>query len=329
MTKAIITLLVLFPMCIITHAQVLTKTKIDNGRTGYYTTKDGQLHGEYKSLYDNGNTKAEGKFYHNNRVGTWSILDSTGNKILEREYQNNFVYERTLPEFSKQENKLLFHKCLEVPVRLEDKTLEYYHLEEDNILYAVRNLNIILPENNPLLFKNNKILKLFINNQEIEGFEVYDIFGKYDKSTFEIESSDNLEVIAYKIHREFVLDKDRKIIETREIFISPVIQNINTKEIYPNNWFYFPNIRSELAKIEVSIPDCKLNIENISDLFFWLYNTEIIIKENKDFLENTKDIDNSIFTDKEKLDVHINNNNQKLLNRIEIEHKLWIKFIEE
>ncbi len=329
MTKTTITLIALVVLLINSQAQTSNKITLENGNMVSFNMKNGQFHGNYTSWYKNGKKKAEGKFYHNNRIGTWSVWDYNGNKKIEREYQNNMVYEKELPKISKKDANIFYNKYLSIPTRNDNQTLEYYHLEEDSILYAVRNTNIILPKNNPLLFENNNIIELLIENRKITEFATYDIFGKYDKSTFEIESSDNLKIIAYKIQREFVFDKNREIIETREVFISPVIQDIKTKEVLTDNWFYFPDIRPKLATIKVSAPDCTLDIENISDLFFWMYNSEIIIKENKDVFKNNKDIDNSIFTDINKLNEYLDSNNLKRINRIETEHALWLKFIDD
>ena len=93
--KRIISILFLTVISLALSAQ--KRVFVDKTLKYIYEKKNGIFDGEYKSLYSNGKTKAEGKFKDNMRTGTWKVYDSTGVLKMQREYKNNFGFTRTFP----------------------------------------------------------------------------------------------------------------------------------------------------------------------------------------------------------------------------------------
>ena len=62
--------------------------------------------------------------------------------------------------------------------------------------------------------------------------------------------------------------------EARVICISPILLDTITNTLYDDNWFYLENITPFLAKLPVENFDKKIDVPNISDIFFWKQNRD-------------------------------------------------------
>ena len=83
---------------------------------------------------------------------------------------------------------------------------------------------------------------------------------------------------------DFVYDKIRKVSEKRILGIAPVVKG-NDGKTTTLPWIYLPDIRTDLAAINLddsSLPD---NIKTLDDLFFFRYFSSRIYKEENPYLE--------------------------------------------
>jgi hypothetical protein len=309
------------------RAQMLKCCYNDTIKQCEYTLFNGQLHGDYSSWYNNGAKKSEGKFYCNNRVGKWKVWDSCGNLRAERNYENNFVYNRIRPKNPKDKSIKLLNQFLPVPQRNESSYFEYFYVRERNEIYKQRYLCVILPENNPELFYSDDILQFLVKNRENNDFIIYRITNSYEKKKFEIESATNLKIIAFKTTMDFTYDIERQIMQPRIIMISPIILDTITNQIFDYNWFYSGDLFPHLVKITIHNQYKKLDILNISDVFFWnCYSYKIVDKI--DFIKDAKlkDIKSTAYLDDEEMAMLLTNSEELLINAIETEHDYWIKY---
>lgn len=290
-----------------------------------YSMDKGLLNGEYISYYSNGNKKSEGKYSNNNRIGTWKAWDYTGELVIEREYTNNFEYESVTPK------KKEIQKTVYVPKKNKSNYFEYFELKEEKALFSVQTIEVILPEHNSQFFDSEDCLNLFFNHPDSENFKTFKTFDSFDsfqEKEFELYSAKNLKIVAYKIKRDYVFDSDRLLMESRITFISPVFLDIATKEIFDDNWFYYPNLRSYFAKADIKDKVVDTEMENIEDLFFWSNNSSKIVSmsTHKRTFSTTEDLDTELFSNKNTI-LKLSTDSEELqLTMIETEHDLWIKF---
>jgi hypothetical protein len=306
-------------------AQSSPKNFKDNSINCSYNTLDGKLHGKYISWHKNGQKKSEGQFYKNNRIGTWKVWDNKGNLRCSRKYKNNFEYTSIIPKKTKDASIKLLNKYPYIPERNKDAYFDLFELEETKAIYSKKYISIILPQDNPILFSKS-ILELFVANRDSDDFKNYNIFDRFQAKKFEINSLKDLKLIAYKTTKEYVYDLERQIMEARVICISPILLDTITNTLYDDNWFYLENITPFLAKLPVENFDKKIDVQNISDIFFWKQYSDLEIKNLIYQSEDYKDLDSSVFTDPNKLAELSKDCEKNTLTEIENEHSLWIEF---
>jgi antitoxin component YwqK of YwqJK toxin-antitoxin module len=291
-----------------------TKEYTSSDYKATYSVKDGLLHGKYISYYPNGTKKAEGEYYYNNRKGTWKLWDKNGNLVIERKYENNFSFESILPkkDYYKYE-----------PEINAAGHYDYYKLKEKDVIYSNLHHSIILKDNNEELFNNN-ILAILVNNRESENFKNYEVFDSFDAESFEINSTENLEIIAFEILYENIYDNERQLWETSINFISPVIKNNNTNQISHNYWFRFRKINPYLAENKINKENLPFSIKTVSDFFFWKQYSDIKIQCTNATSGNkctSSSID--IYSDIELFNKFTSTHEELLIKEIETEHNLW------
>ena len=75
-----------------------------------FTIIDGLLHGPYTSYYPNGHVKAKGEYKYNQRDGHWTLFDPDGKKLMVRDYDHMFEFERIYPPVPKKGPAALFNR---------------------------------------------------------------------------------------------------------------------------------------------------------------------------------------------------------------------------
>jgi len=237
-----------------------------NGKLVEYTTRNGQLDGAFNVFKNVNNEKiplVKGEMKNNCRIGYWTVYDENEtNKIaLQRLYHSPLEFEQLIPKPST--NKLVSFVQSEInpPLGLDkDGCKKYAYVTSADFIFSKRLYREIL-------FENNKFSPDEIINSLDDALEKKEIIC-YDTSNFTVVSDNNplhnfkKEIIGFRIKEDFFFDKNRKLSETRILGLAPIYFDSITNQKKEICWFYYPQIR----KILVKINDSRLN-SNLDNLF--------------------------------------------------------------
>jgi hypothetical protein len=213
------------------------------------------LKGRYTSFYTNGKKKAEGIFYNNQRVGIWTIWDSLGVKIIEREYNNSFYYKSHFPS-AKDQQAIVLKDQNTSPLELnEDGSAIYPHINERDVHWAKRIWTRITPEFNPDLFDDDRLYNLLAFSAQAGKIRMYDTLTDQftDSLSFEnFKKRRSGPIVAYEIKEDFFMDVNRGLAESRIIGICPLakVTSDGKTRLQPVAWFYYPEIRAILTQAQ-------------------------------------------------------------------------------
>lgn len=285
-----------------------------------YETTDGRFNGNYISYYKNGQKKSEGKFENNYRTGKWTVWDSKGKVIMQRVYENPFVFKQLIPEVPKDKPITL----LNIPqYNLEynkDGFINNFDFDERMVVWHKQIWRNLVPKDNPVLFENNKLFKLLNENILNKNITAYK-HSKPDEFLEEIELSDfdtsSLKVLYYNIREDYIFDNERLVLESRIIGICPVVINKKMKDTVALNLYliYFPDVRKYLAKELIQQNNLPAKVKTLDDLFFFRCFYGQISKESNvwDRPISKYKSGKEIQKEAEKIEIGI----------IETEHNLW------
>ena len=220
------------------------KATSDKGVNTVYTIQNGLFEGQYTSFHANGVKKSSGQFMHNLRKGAWTVWDSTGKMVHQRECENPISHKQIFPQpTAKAEN---------VSVTTNDKQSEGFvelpKVNEKNIVFSKMYWRTIMnKEQNPLLFENNRFLKFLTTNilsGKINAYRNSDrkwqklSIGEYQKRL----DSLNSEVVGFQIKETFYFDKQRQIGQIVILGVAPIIR-LKDGSTTPQYWVSMPAIR--------------------------------------------------------------------------------------
>ncbi|HXP52540.1 MAG TPA: hypothetical protein VN922_21485 [Bacteroidia bacterium] len=319
------------------EAQVQTKkydsSKVyQDGKTyAYYYTCDGMLDNKYVSYYYNGKKKAEGEFIDNNRVGKWSVWDSTGKLCAKRFYYNNYYYKTIVPDIPRGPAKLL-SAPLYKPTRNADSCYKWFYIEEWEIAWSKRTWSWFYYKDNPILGGNNKLFNLLYKQTVSNNIVTYKFTNQdFDRSfstTIDIVNNpiDTLlfSVIGFMTKEDWFYDVNYGLADCRILGLCPIAVRKHTNENDSVKWtklmadksisisgdtvclfwMYYPQVRKYLAKEKVVYPNIPYFINNLEDVFFWRY-------------YNTKIVSAGLFSP-------VRDNWQIKLKMIDREHDIWL-----
>jgi antitoxin component YwqK of YwqJK toxin-antitoxin module len=249
---------------------------------------NGVKNGSYKSWYSNGNPKAEGKFDHNNRVGVWTVWDSTGKRKVVREYKNNFEYTKVFPKRESAGPIELWDKPQLLPQRNPQGFYPFVFLEERSVAYSKRIWrNVIFDTSNPL-FGSDKLYHSLIDSIVSGKVKVYN--GSTDDEFRKELSAEMYKIISdttgkyisgFRIKEDAFYDKSRMLFETRIVGIMPVVKKKGiANDSTELGWIYFPTVRHILASLRVEHKFGYNKIQNLDDVFFFRSFKSVIYKES-------------------------------------------------
>jgi len=237
-----------------------------NGKLVEYTTRNGQLDGDFRVFKKVNNEKillVKGEMKNNCRIGFWTIYEENGtNKIvLQRLYHSPLEYERLIPKPSYNKLVSFVEREINPPLGLDkDGCKEYAYVTSADFIFSKRLYREILFEKNK--FSTNGIFTSL--NDALENKEII----CYDTSNFRLVSNHNRlknfegDLIGFRIKEDFFFDKNRKLSETRILGLAPIYLDTITNKKKEICWFYYPQIR----KIFVKLKDPSLN-SNLDNLF--------------------------------------------------------------
>jgi hypothetical protein len=250
------------------EAAELKKIKSGSYSASFYT-ENGMLNGKYQSFYPDETLKSEGSYANNQRTGIWSIYDKKGNLILKRDYQNNFTFTQLYPDLPKDESIRLLESCSFIPQRNSDGFYDYRKIYENDIQFSKKVVCVVFPDENIGVLDAENFLNMICENKDLDDFKVYEVFKSYAASKSNIETADNKKIIAFKFTEEYVFDLKTQAMESRVIFICPVVKDLKTGKVLSDNWFYFPSLIKYIAKFECAKDKSTDLLKNMSDAFYF------------------------------------------------------------
>lgn len=250
------------------EAAELKKIKSSSYSASFYS-ESGMLNGKYQSFYLDETLKSEGSYTNNQRSGIWSIYDKKGNLILKRDYQNNFTFTQLYPDLPKDESIRLLESCSFIPQRNSDGFYDYRKIYENDVQFSKKVVCVAFPDENIGVLDYDAFLKMICENKDLDDFKVYEVFKSYAASKSNIETAENSKIIALKFSEEYVFDLKTQAMESRVIFICPVVKDSKTGRITSENWFYFPNLIKYISKFECAKAKSTDLLKNMSDAFYF------------------------------------------------------------
>jgi len=249
-----------------------------------YTAEQGRLTGPYVSFYNNGSKRCEGNLVNGYRTGRWIVWDSTGQKRMERMYKNPFEFTRIYPPIPNEGPIPLLSQNR---YRLEydsNGIIKYAKLKAENAIWRHKYWRRLAPANNAILFKDNSILKIFLDQLVSRSLTVFDITDDRfttpldpDKLLNEI-GTQKIELVALELKEENIFDMERLVSEYRIIGICPIVKvNGETRSLF---WVYYPDIRKRFGQEKLTINDPA--IRSLDDLFTFRRFSSAIIKTTVD-----------------------------------------------
>ncbi len=281
-----------------------------------FETLQGRLNGNYVSYYKNGKKKAEGKFENNCRKGIWTVWDTTGRLRMQRDYENILCFNRIIPAFPTDKNIELLNTPKYTLQYNKDGYIQCSDVKERMVVWDTRIWRLISPQDNQLLFDNNKLLEIISTYIKNKG-EVYkdeELTKKLDIKAFDASI---YKVVGFKIKEDQFLDNDRQVSDVRIIGISLILIEKETNVTSDLGWIYFPDFRKTLAQEKMNDATVPAYIKSYDDLFFFRYFYGQIQKQsnmNDFYITNYKFTKEEIDKEALRIDMDI----------IDTEHDFWI-----
>ncbi len=296
--------------------RIVRKSGFDSKSLGKYlnmSTKDQKAHGIYSEFYANNKIKVLGEFYNGQRVGMWSVWDSTGNLLIRRHYTSNTEFEFIYP-VSDHPYKQLYAKYPDfVMKRNVNNNYEYEFLSEREYVYSKRLYRQLNVENEKELFSQINLKQIL---QDLAKTDVkWYHYGKNcqfkelvtDDELKEMKRSmDAWDYSKMETKEDFFFSSDNLMGDARQIGLSFYKNKTDEKPSYS---LYYPEIRQYLAKYKIKLPSV-VDIQHLDDVFYFNQYRGQIVKET-----NIHDRDAE-----EKDDWKIE------LSKLKAEHNLWISY---
>jgi hypothetical protein len=241
------------------------------------------------------------------------VWDTAGNLVVERVYTNNYQYKQTFPKMSDGEAAKLQEKLDFLAVYNDNN---YSRTQENMVVLSALLQREILPEDNPVLFKDNLFLKVLVDALNSGSLQAYvnEYCNASEKNNAKVNNMNDLKLHSIKLKEQYLCDNQRNIGEYRIICFCPVMVNALTNDTISNYWFYLPEANPVLAKADISKQKLPFNIKTLSDLFYFRYFYGVITEwEHKNSFNNYGNLPAG--QKSYLIESHL----------INLEHDLWVK----
>lgn len=319
--KWIVTLL-FFHFFICINAQVKTEQFGFSTIQMEYETKDGRLNGKYISKYDNGTKRAEGSFKDNLRTGIWTVYDTLGRKIHQREYTDHLTYKKLFPEKESKGPASLLDSSIYTPTKNKNGYIEYFPLAERMVVFTTRVWRELTPVLNKVIFEKDVLYKAvysFVTDSTQTSYcsKTENFKDKMTVKDLRAYSLKNYKIIAWKLKEDFIYDIERNVSETRIIGICPVGVNTQSKDTSDLYWVYFPMMRLPFAAMIMKNKAVSSTPISMDDYFFQRkFSGEIYKQSNRDDLLISEycSTPEKVKFEQQRIEIEM----------IETEHEIWL-----
>lgn len=291
-----------------------------------YQTKEGKMNGEYISFYHNGTLKAKGNFKNNVRTGIWTVYDTLGRKVHERNYSQDFLsFQKLFPEKEKTGPASLFDTSFYHAIKNKEGIIPYYELKERAVLFSSRIWRNIPQKQNKIFYDKNLLYQTIYNFvTDSSNLSYCSSDENFTKQLFPSQlkkySTKDYKIIDYKIKEDLIFDGERMVSESRIIGICPVAINLKTKDTSDLFWAYFPYLRKPFSQVATKIKNEKGETQSLDDLFFFRNFSSVIYKRS-----NAEDV--SIKDYAKTSEKQEKERNRVEVEMIEAEHQFWMGFL--
>ena len=118
----------------------------DNLLKCIYETQNERLNGSYVSYYNNGAKKTEGTFENNYHIGLWSLWDTTGKLLMQRDYSDPFTFKRVYPKVPDDEPIKLLNTPKYLIKYNADGYIENFDIKNESIDWQEKAMRYITPQ---------------------------------------------------------------------------------------------------------------------------------------------------------------------------------------
>lgn len=314
--------LYLFQLFFYVHAQKKTEHFNFSTIQMEYETKDGKLSGQYVSKYRNGTKRAEGNFTDNVRTGVWTVYDSLGRKIHQREYLQHLSYKKLFPEKETNGAASLFDTSIYTPSKNKNGYIDYFSIAERMVVFSTRVWRELSPALNKVIFEKDILYKTvfgFITDSTQTSYCSKTDSFKEKMTLKELReySLKNYKIIAWKLKEDFIYDIERNVSETRIIGICPVGVNLKSKDTSDLYWVYFPMMRLPLSAVTIKNKTVSSIPISLDDIFFQRkFSGEIYKQWNRDDLLISEycSTPEKVKFEQQRIEIEM----------IETEHEIWL-----
>lgn len=285
-----------------------------------YHIENGKLHGDYESFYANGQLKAKGRFEHNLRVGKWSVWDSTGQLKMQRVYTDRYTFETIVPKPAEEPPIQLLNVPQYKIERDERELVKYFHLHEIFVVWSKRVWKELTPSNNPILFENNRLYSVILNNLSPNQLLSYknEKFSEINDITPDTSGYD---LIAFRVKEDYFFDNFRMQQDSRVVGLAPLVIDRETKDTLELFWIYYPSLRDFLAEEKIYDKNVPSYIQQLDDVFFFSY-------FSNDFYKDMRFIKDPIRARFQEVALNEEESIEILTTIVESEHDYWLSFTE-
>ena len=245
-------------------------------------TQNGKIHGKCVAYYVNGNKIAEGVIENGYKNGIWTLWDSIGNIVVQRQYENPFVYKVLTPK--KSDNSLI--QLLDVyPYQLKlnkDGYFDLFSIRERDIVWSKRLWRFVNVEDNKY-FQQHNFFKIIEDNAINRKITVYDASNEdFSKALCLAKPLDKekYNLIGYNVKEDVFFDNIRFVMEYRIIGFCPVAVHKTNGDTLNLYWVHYPTTRKFLSQEKIDSKHSNSLIKTYDDILFFRDFTGSIYKES-------------------------------------------------
>jgi antitoxin component YwqK of YwqJK toxin-antitoxin module len=263
------------------------------------TTQNGMLNGKYTSYYPNGIKKSEGQYADNQRVGTWTVWDSHGNKRIERVFENA-LDSKIVNAWDSLGAKIDIVNYNNTAYTSYDKQLGYkkwYPVTEKEILWSHRLWRFVPSDSavNKTLFDEGRLYKILykgIQDHSITCYADEEFRTEMDAGKFPPFEKTNIKGL--RIKEDVFYNKTTNLAEIRILAIG-IESLISEKKSTTLAWFYFPDLRDYLAN-QLLPKSLGKDIRSFENIFTERYFSSNVYKESNVYDREIADYNTGIPT---------------------------------
>ena len=217
-----------------------------------YNLENGLINGAYTSFYTNGKKRVEGQFQKNERIGTWTIWDSTGEILHQRKYDNAFTF-KVLKQKINSGDSLYSQTKLNLKPNA-DGYIELPLVKQTDIIHSQRYWRMVdNKKQNPALLADNSFFDWLTKNILDNKINAYT--ANSNKFWYKMTADDlknkmdslDVEIVGYRIKEERFFSIRRQCSQTNILGLAPIVRSKKdySKEEFPLFWVRMPEIRKE------------------------------------------------------------------------------------